>query len=77
MGCMCRHCYGLREYMERTTGRDFSALPAAPGHHTPDAGPSCDRSLTCPCVSCERERKARVMKRRPAPPQPWDVRKAA
>jgi hypothetical protein len=30
-GCRCRHCFGLAEYMDGLTGRDYG-LPRAPGH---------------------------------------------
>ena len=80
-GCRCPACYGLAEYMLAVTGRDYG-LPPAPGHHTSDSGSDglvvCDGGMTCECAACVGERRVRVLNaHRPAPRQPWEIRRAA
>jgi hypothetical protein len=73
-GCRCSLCFGLHEFMERLTGKDYG-LPKAPGI-TPEpvkAEPTPCESMTCICPKCSAKRAQMRPKR---VPQPWDVRRA-
>lgn len=84
-GCHCRLCFGFSEWLAEK-GIDTRGLPEAPGH-TPvklrvttlgvPLEVVCDGSMVCACPACVGERVVRLTDRKPAPRQPWDVRKAA
>jgi hypothetical protein len=41
MGCKCRDCLGLAEYMLEATGHDYG-LPRSPGHAAPVVEPAAE-----------------------------------
>lgn len=87
-GCRCPQCWGLAEYMQQLTGKDYG-LPNAPGCTATlrvlTTGPAptslvaldrtCDGSMTCSCPDCEQERAQRVRLGGRDPRQPWDAKK--
>ena len=75
-GCRCSQCEGLGEYMRRLTGREYSGLPAAPGHHSSTHGPftllRCDGTPTCGCDRCETHRHLLMQSKPRQIRQPWE-----
>lgn len=75
--CRCPQCFGLRELMLETTGKDYGLAPA-PGH-LPDPDPLkpvCTGQLTCTCPDCQAQRAQLTRAGSRDRPQPWDVRAA-
>lgn len=91
--CRCPRCWGLAEYMQQATGKDYG-LERAPGCGvalrvlTTDPHPDrlvalpsdpdpCSGGYDCVCRACVKDRASRVRSGVREPRQPWHTRKAA
>jgi hypothetical protein len=75
MGCRCRECLGLAEYMRGLTGKSYG-LPRTEAPLRPVALPltpsePCSGTMTCECPKCAQERSERVRRPPKEPRQPW------
>jgi hypothetical protein len=75
-GCKCAQCYGLAEFMQALTGKDYG-LPKASGHAPQPATLKVEKrvceSMTCICPECSAKR---AQMRPVRVSQPWEPRRA-
>jgi hypothetical protein len=74
-GCRCPECWGLAEYMERMTGKDYG-LPRSPGHKRLRVVER-PHLMTCDCRVCVAKRQERMddAQRVRSIPQPWNPKR--